>query len=140
MNTITTRPTTTAPTVRDRSTQLRRLAATTSAAMAVVYGLIYAGVLSVGRAEVGELGILGVAGAVFAVLAVLVWAVARPALWAAAAVLQVALAGMYVAIAPERDPAYELWGLTLRALSLVLLVALVALLVEHRRGRRRSAS
>jgi hypothetical protein len=111
----------------------RTVAVASAAAIAVLYLAIYAGLLSVGRAEAGELGILGVAGGVFVVLAVALWRLTSRLLWAGAAVLQVLLGAMYVAIAPERDPSFELWGLLIRALSLVLLVALVTLSVRARR-------
>jgi hypothetical protein len=116
-----------------KPSQVSRLAAATSALIASIYGLIYAGVLSVGRAEAGDLGILGVAGGVFLVLALLLWRLRSRLLYAATALLQLLLAVMYVAVAPERDPAFEMWGLTIRALSLVLLVAVATLFVQARR-------
>jgi hypothetical protein len=126
----TTRPTST-PTSQRRP--WHRAAALTTAAIAAVYALIYAGVLSVGRADTGELGILGVAAVVHLVLAATLWTWPRRALLVGTIVLQLLLGAMYVAIAPERDPSFEVWGLTIRGLSLVLLVLLVAALVQ--RGR-----
>jgi hypothetical protein len=125
------RPVDTAPATG--ASRMRLVAAVSAAAMSLLYLAIYAGLLSVGRADTGEIGILGIAGGVFAVLAVLLWRVRSRALWLGAAALQVVLAAMYVAIAPERDPSYELWGLTIRGLSLVLLVAVVSLLLGSRR-------
>jgi hypothetical protein len=61
---------------------LHRAAATLAALNAVIYGLIFAGALSVGRADEGELGILGVAGIVYLVLAAVLWFVPRPLVWA----------------------------------------------------------
>jgi hypothetical protein len=43
---------------------------------------------------------------------------------------------MYVAIAPERDPSYEVWGLTIRALSVLLVILLVAAFVQNPWSRR----
>jgi hypothetical protein len=117
-----------------KPSQVSRLAAATAALIAAIYGLIFAGVLSVGPAEAGELGILGVAGGVFLVLALLLWRLRSRLLYAATALLQLLLAVMYVAVAPERDPAFEVWGLTIRALSLVLLAAVVMLFVQARRS------
>ena len=123
------------PTVRTADThqRLRGIAVGSSALVALLYVLVYAGVLTVGRADAGELGILGFAGAVHALLAIALWRVESRVLWAGAAVLQVLLGWMYVAVAPERTPAYEVWGLTIRGLSAVLVVALVGLLLEARR-------
>lgn len=111
----------------------RGLAVVTAAVIAVLYLAIYAGLLSVGRAESGELGVLGVAGGLFAVLAVALWRVRSRILWAGVAGLQVLLAAMYVAIAPERDPAFEVWGILIRVLSVILVAALVTLLLGVRR-------
>jgi hypothetical protein len=120
----------------DRVTERARVTAVVAAgAIAALYLAIFAGLLSVGRAETGELGILGVAGGLFAAIAVALWSVRRRSLWAAVGVLQLLLAAMYVGVAPDRDPAYEVWGLSIRALSLVLLVAVVTLFVRSRRTR-----
>jgi hypothetical protein len=114
-------------------TRLRSAAAIVAALIAGVYGLIFAGVLSVGRAEQGDLAILGVAGAVFAVLSLLLWRVPSRLLWAGVGSLQLLLTVMYIAVSPERDPSFEAWGLTVRGLSLVLFGIVVALLVGARR-------
>jgi hypothetical protein len=45
------------------------------------------------------------------------------------------LTAMYVAVAPERDPSFEVWGLTIRILSVVLFVAVVAMLLGSRKDR-----
>ena len=132
------RHTTTAPS-RSSSTVPRwrpqHIAASLSGTIAALYGLLFAGVLPLERATTGELGILGVAGAVHAVIAGLLWWRSSRLLWAAAATLQVLLGGMYLAIAPDRDPAFEIWGVTIRVVSLVLLVALIRLLLSDRRER-----
>jgi hypothetical protein len=121
-----------------RERPLHRAAAVTTLVIAALYALIFAGVLSVGRAEAGELGILGVAGAVHLVLAAALWVWPHQILLVGTALLQLLLAAMYVAIAPERDPSYEVWGLTIRSLSLVLVVLLAAAFVQVRRTRRES--
>ena len=114
---------------------LSRIGAGLSGAIALLYLLIYAGVLSIGRAEVGDLGVLGVAGAVFLLIAILLWFRPSRLLWGAVAVFQIPLVGMYVAIAPERDPGFEVWGVTIRVLSAALLAVLVAQLLGARRQR-----
>jgi hypothetical protein len=121
-----------------RSLPLHRVAAALAGLNAVLYGLISAGVTSVGRADEGELGILGAAGVVYLALAAVLWFVPRPLVWAAATVMQVLVIAMYVAIAPERDPSFEVWGVTLRVLQVAMIVALVTLLVRAVRGRTRS--
>jgi hypothetical protein len=113
--------------------RVRGFAAVTAAIIAALYLAIYAGLLSVGRAEAGELGILGVAGGLFVVLAVALWRVRSRVLWAGVAGLQVLLAAMYVAVAPERDPAFEVWGILIRVLSVILVAAMVTLLLDARR-------
>jgi hypothetical protein len=128
-----TRPT---PTSTIRHPPLHRAAAITASAIAAVYALIYAGVLSVGRADSGELGILGVAAAVHLVLAAALWMLPRRRLLVGTVVLQLLLGAMYVAVAPERDPAFEVWGLTIRGLSFVLIVLLVAAVAQRGGGGR----
>jgi hypothetical protein len=114
---------------------LQRIATAVAALIALVYGLTYAGVLRISGASTEELGILGVAATVFVAQAVLLWWRRSRMLWAAVAALQVLMAWMYIAIAPERDPSYEVWGITIRVLSLGLLAAVVGLLLTARRDR-----
>ncbi len=125
----------TLPTVHpdQRPTQVASIVA---GVIALLYLLLAAGVLDLGAADRGELGIIGVAGALHLLLAVLLWL--RPWRWllAAVLVLQLVMAAMYVAIAPERAPSYEVWGLTIRGLSGLLVVALVLALIAGRRARR----
>jgi hypothetical protein len=126
-----------ATTTSDGTRVLRRTAAGISVLIAVLYGLIWAGVLTVvAESEVGELGILGVAGVVFLVLAALLWRFASRVLWAGAAILQALMIWMYVAIGAERDPAFEVWGISIRVLQVALIGVLVALLVHRARERR----
>lgn len=114
------------------------LAASLAGTIAVLYGLLFAGALTIEGATEAELGVLGVAAMVFVALTgLLCWRRSRM-LWAAAAALQLLLGWMYVAIAPERDPAFELWGVTIRAVSFALLVVLIRLLLTERRERRAS--
>ena len=113
--------------------RVRGLAAVTAAVIALLYLAIYAGLLSVGRAESGDLGVLGVAGGLFAVLAIALWRIRSRLLWAGVAGLQVLLGVMYVAVAPERDPAFEVWGILIRVLSVILVAALVTMLLGARR-------
>lgn len=118
----------------------RRLAVGSALAIALVYGAIYVGVVSIGPAEPGELGVLGVAGLVFLAIAVVLWRTASRTVWIGVIVLQAMMAAMYVQVAPEREPAFEIWGLVVRGLSVVLVVALVWLfVVSTRHGARDGA-
>ncbi len=110
-----------------------------SAVIALLYGGLYVGVLSIPGASDGERGILGVAAAVFVVLTALLWWKPNRLVLAAGAALQVLLSWMYLAIAPERDPAFEIWGVSIRVVSLALLLTLVSLLLTDHRQRSSSA-
>jgi hypothetical protein len=133
MSTLTPRPHLTRP--RTDATTLRRFAAGVTGLMALIYLLIFAGPLSIGEATSGDLGILGVAGLVFAGMALLLWFVAKPLVLGAIAAVQVPIFAMYLAVAPERDPSFELWGVSLRVLQVVLVGALLMLLARELRGR-----
>jgi hypothetical protein len=120
-----------------RPLPLSRVAALLAAGNALLYALIAAGVLSVGRADGGELGILCAAGVVYLVLAAVLWFVPRPLVWLGATVMQLLVIAMYVAIAPERDPSFEVWGISLRVLQVAMIAVLVSLLVRRVRDRGR---
>jgi hypothetical protein len=114
---------------------LRGVAGVVALVIAGLYGLLFFEVLVVAGTEDAGRGILGVAAVVFAVLAVLMWSVRSRVVWIVAALLQVLMAGMYLVVSTDRDPPFEVWGLTARGLSLVLLASLVAMLVMDRRNR-----
>jgi len=114
---------------------LQRVATGIAGGIALLYALLYAGVLEIPGASAEELGTLGVAAVVFAVLAALLWWRRSRLLWAGTVAIQVVMGWMYLAIASERDPSFEVWGISIRVLSLGLVVALVALLVTDRRPR-----
>ncbi len=115
---------------------LQRSAAGICVLIAVLYGLIWTGVLTVvTESQPGELGILGVAGVAFLVLAALLWRFASRVLWIGTAVLQALMIWMYVAIGVERDPGFEVWGISIRVAQVALIGVLIALLVRSRRHR-----
>jgi hypothetical protein len=123
------------PVAPEVSAPPRRIAVAVALVIALVYLLIYAGVLSIGAAEAGELGVLGVAGLVFAGIALLLWRTSSRAVWVGVVGLQLVMGAMYVAVAPDRDPAFEVWGLLIRVLSLILVVAVVWLAAVSWRRR-----
>jgi hypothetical protein len=132
MSTLTPRPHLTRPSIG--ATTLRRVAAGVTGLMALIYLLIYTGPLSIGEATSGDLGILGVAGLVFAGMALLLWFVEKRWILGVIVAVQVPIFAMYLAIAPERDPSFEFWGVSLRVLQVVLVVTLLTLLARQLRG------
>jgi hypothetical protein len=55
----------------------------------------------------------------------------RRILWALGALLQVGVIAMYFSVAPDRKPSFEPWGIAIRVVELLLLVALVMLVVDE---------
>ena len=115
---------------------IRYLAAMASAATAALYFGIGAGVLTVVEASpdgpnLFEFGVA--AGGAFVVGAVLLLAFDRRLLWVLGAALQVAVILMYVVVASQRTPPFEAWGLLIKLLQVVVLIALAYLVVRPRR-------
>ena len=112
---------------------VRTVGAITAAVMAAIYFLIGIGVLRVGTtadgsADAGFMLVFGLsAGSAFLLGAVLLTMTDRRVLWVLGVVLQVLVYIGYFSVAPQRTPPYELWGLTLRAVQVPLLVALLFL-------------
>ena len=73
-----------------------------------------------------------IAGAVFALLAALLVLSATRLVPLAGAALQVLVLAGYILISSERTPAYEAWGITVKALQVLLLIAFVYLALQHR--------
>jgi hypothetical protein len=112
--------------------RVRLGAAALSAAMAVIYLLIGLGVLDISADPSGEVDLFGFglgAGALFLTGALLLVAVDHRVLWAIGLVLQGLVIAMYLAVSPQREPPYELWGITLRILQLPLIAALAYLAI-----------
>lgn len=128
-----------------RSTQLRHrrmaryLAAVASAATALLYFGIGAGVLKVvdevAADQPGLFEFGASAGAAFALGALLLVAVDHRGLWLLGALLQVGVLVMYVVVSPQRTPAFETWGILIKVLQAVILAAL-AYLVANAPERR----
>ena len=120
-----------------RATPVARAQATAvvaAAVTAVLYFLIGLGILWVGRStssDTADLGAFGaIVGTVFAVTALLLSRFQSRLLWTAVAVLQVVVIVGYVAVSGARSPAFEVWGLLIKACQVVLLVAVGYLLLR----------
>lgn len=117
--------------------RLDGVAASIAVAIALLYGSIATGLVELPGAGAEERAILGAAGAVSVALALLLL---RPRrwVWAVVVVVQLTSFAMYLAIATDRDPAFEPWGIAIRALSVVLVVVVVRRWFLTARGRLES--
>jgi hypothetical protein len=116
---------------------LRTAAAGASAAIALVYAAIALQLVTVidgPAAQVAgdQLAFATPAAGLFGLGAYLLLRYDDRRLWAVGLVLQVLVFAMYLAVAPDRQPAFELWGVLLRVLQVGLIVPL-ALLTFRRR-------
>jgi hypothetical protein len=103
---------------------LRRLVAGACGLVAVLYALTGSGLVAVTEdQEPGAIPPLLVGAGLFAVLGLLVARGAGRAVMVAGALLQVPVVLMYLAIAAERTPPYEPWGISIKVLQLFLLGA-----------------
>jgi hypothetical protein len=75
-----------------------------------------------------------IAGGLFAVLAVLLLVTTSRVTLVSGVLLQVVVLGMYMVVAGERTPAYEAWGLGMKAAQFGLLIALLTMLVRRSRS------
>ena len=117
---------------------VRHAAALVAGAMAVIYFLIGAGVLQVvtPNEDPGFLLVFGAsAGSAFLVGALLLMRFDRRWLWMLGAALQVFVFWGYFSVAPDRTPAFEPWGITLRIVQVPLLIALLYLAVRPAQQR-----
>jgi peptidoglycan/LPS O-acetylase OafA/YrhL len=125
-------------TVRDDSRLRRRTiryaAAAASAATALLYFGIGAGVLKVVDVDTPdapgmfEFGVL--AGAMFVLGAILLVAFDRRFLWVLGAVLQAGVIVMYVVVSAQRTPPFETWGFLIKVLQAAILAVLVYLVLD----------
>lgn len=110
---------------------VRLASAIASAAMGGIYFLIGLRVLGIGGSTTGEevdLTVFGFsAGAAFLILAGLLAVTDKRVLWILAAIFNLFVYIVYFAVAPGRAPNFELWGLTLRIIQLVVLSGLIYL-------------
>ena len=113
----------------------RYLAVGGAAAAALLYLLIGFEVLAIGESKSDANDILGFgvsAGTTFALIAIVVAFVHRRLVLVIAALLDAAVIVGYFAFAGVREPAYEPWGLLVKAAQLVLLAGVGYLLVRGR--------
>ncbi len=83
-----------------------------------------------------KLGFSLAMGAVFAVVALALFFFADRLVWMTAAVLDLGAVIGYFAVAPGREPHFEIWGIVIKVAQMVVLAALGYLLVRHRKGVR----
>ncbi|NJD28466.1 MAG: hypothetical protein FIA92_09225 [Chloroflexi bacterium] len=114
---------------------VRYAAAFIATAMAAIYVLIGLDILQVVEDQAVGTDLFGFgmsAAALFAFGALLLVASDRRSLWVLGAILQVAVAVLYVAVSVNRHPPFEFWGVALRLLQVPLFLALVVLAVQPR--------
>lgn len=125
-----------------RRRTIRLGTAAASALVAALYALIGIGVLSVAiesSADSPPLLMFGLfAGAAFALGAILLVALDRRFLWILGALLQVGVIVMYVNVAPQRTPQFELWGITIKILQVLILGALAYLVITPAEAEARA--
>jgi hypothetical protein len=121
-----------------RRRAIRYAAAVLSAGAAVVYVLIGFEVISVVDTKAPDMTSMLpfglVSGSAFLLGAVLLTLFDRRILWILGGLFQVFAIAMYVAVAPQRDPSYEPWGIGLKAVQAILLIALMYLAVIRPRA------
>ena len=121
---------------------VRLIAAGTAGASALLYYLIGFGALNIGVSTSGQTDLLGFglsAGTAFVVAAVLVLLVRRRWLVALVGLMDAAVIVGYFAMADIRVPSYEVWGLAIKALQVLFLLALGYLVVRNEQVPERSA-
>ncbi len=119
----------------ERRRAVRYLAAGLCVATALIYIAIGLGAISVVdevSASAPPMLVFGAAaGATFLAGAVLLVATDQRVLWVVGALYQVAVIVMYLDVAPQRTPSFELWGVLIKILQVAILAALVYLAVRQ---------
>jgi hypothetical protein len=116
---------------------IRFVAAGLAATIALIYFLIGVGVLTVVTPVDGDQSMLvfgASAGTAFLLGAALLFAFDRRVLWILGAAVQLFVVWGYFAVAPDRAPSFEAWGISLRILQIPLLAALVYLALRSVRS------
>jgi len=114
---------------------LRYFAAAVAAACAAVYFLIGLGFIYDASDQRLGLFIFGMsAGFAFALGSVLLLATERRIVWVLGALFQVFVIVAYFNVAKNRNPPFEVWGLSLKVAQVAILGALAALVMSPRRS------
>jgi hypothetical protein len=111
--------------------QRGQLAGYAASGAAAVTALLY--VLS-GTAGPIKPGFSLAMGVVFAVVAVVVFFFGQRRVWELVGLLDLGAIIGYFIVAPSRDPHFELWGIAIKAVQVVLLAALGYLIIQDRRA------
>ncbi|MGZ8514752.1 MAG: hypothetical protein ACXW4H_05890, partial [Candidatus Limnocylindrales bacterium] len=118
-----------------RRREIRYLAAAASAATALLYFGIGAGVLKVvdkATPDAPDLATFGAAaGAAFVLGAILLLALDQRGVWLLGAIFQAVVIVMYVAVSTDRTPPFEQWGTLIKVLQAAILAALTYLVVRQ---------
>jgi hypothetical protein len=118
---------------------LRVVTAGLATAAAVVYLLIGFEVLQVVEVGPSDPSLLWFglpAAAAFLFGAVVILVSERMLLWALGAFFQVFAIFAYVGVAEDRTPSYEFWGIALRVIQTLILLALVVLISRYPQSAR----
>jgi len=108
---------------------IRYFAAMLTGITAVIYFMIGFNVVSVLDKSTDQ--VFGIFAALaYGLGVVLLLAVNRRMIWVTGAVFQVFVIFTYINFASQRSPAFEVWGILLRVVQLILLVTLVYLTVR----------
>ena len=114
---------------------IRYLAAAIAAGCAVVYCAIGLGLIYPPRGREVGLLVFGISAALmFALGAVLLLRTDRRMVLVLGALFQAFAIAMYFQVSGQRDPQFEIWGLSLKVAQAVILLALVVLLWPARVG------
>jgi hypothetical protein len=122
---------------------IRLATAGLAAFAALLYLLIGFGVLQVVEVRPDDPSLLWFglpAGVAFAFGAVVMLVSERTVLWVLGAVFQVFAISAYFGVAADREPAYEFWGIVLRVVQVLILVALAVLLARYPTPARTQAA
>ena len=112
---------------------IRYAAAAIAVGVAAIYFAIGLGIVTVVNEPPKDMSMFGFgvpAGSAFAIGAVLLVAFDHRLLWTLGAMLQVGTIVMYLAVSPNREPPFEIWGILIKIGQAVLLVALTYLAVR----------